>query len=144
LYFSKNIKNIQLSQFNIIYSWVFTITTGKNILNLPQPVLVSKGSLVKVFQNSSIIAVDSSGNSNYSDMYFRSELLHKLNPTSNWRFYFLAVNNFTSYNINFNITHQYLDAGEYSLDFLFINSNQSYNFSIFITQCKFKLSIRFN
>jgi hypothetical protein len=123
---------------NVAYSWSFQIYSGNNTLLLPQAVLVNKGNFIILTQISGQVAIDSTGNASYSDLVWISQTQWtKLNPNSNWRFYFATINNFTSYFNTFKISHTYSNIGLYNLSFVFLSSNQIFSQIINITDCKY-------
>lgn len=123
---------------NVAYSWSFQIYSGNNTLLLPQAVLVNKGNFIILTQISGQVAIDSTGNASYSDLVWISQTQWtKLNPNSNWRFYFTTINNFTSYRNTFNISHTYSNIGLYNLSFVFLSSNQIFSQIINVTDCKY-------
>jgi hypothetical protein len=122
---------------NVVYSWSFQIYSGNNTLLLPQAVLVNKGNFIILTQISGQVAIDNTGNASYSDLVWISQTQWtKLNPNSNWRFYFTSINNFTSYRNTFNISHTYSNIGLYNLSFVFLSSNQIFSQIINVTDCK--------
>ena len=66
---------------NILNTFNFTINSGYNKLILPSPILINKGTLIYLTQNSSLssgISIDQTGNSTYSDMIWGTTI-QKLN-----------------------------------------------------------------
>ena len=122
---------------NVIYTWEFQLSLGYNSLFLPQPVLVSKGNFVLLTQRTGRIAIDTTGNASYSDLVWEPNTQWiKLTELNNWRFYFSALNNFVSYQNNFNIYHIYNNIGEYNITLLFLSSNLSFFHTFYVTNCK--------
>jgi hypothetical protein len=123
---------------NEIYSWTFQISLGYNKIILPQPVEVNKGHFILLTQNSGRIAIDTTGNSSYSDLVWNSTTQWtKLAEFSNWRFFLTTINNFTSYQNTLNIIHSYANIGLYNLTIIFPSSNLSFQQIVNITDCNF-------
>ena len=87
------------------------------------------------------IAIDKTGNSDYSDLMFTRNYWTKLNNNSNWRFLFNTINNLMSYRSYFSITHAYNNIGLYSLSLTLLSSNVSFYQIINITDSKLKKMI---
>ena len=128
-YFTSNLFN---TSFNITYDKIFQINNGSNLINLNQPLAVSKGSFILLQQITGRIAIYQSSN-DYSDLVFQTNAWISLVPKSNWRFYFSTLNNFTSYQGKFNIQHTYMNIGTYTITLKFLSSNQTYQQIINVT-----------
>ena len=122
---------------NLIYSWDVQITLGKNEIKLPFPVLVKKGYFVYLTQNSGKLSIDTSGNSDYSDLEWKSNTWLSINKKSKWRIYLTPVINFTSYQSKLNIVRSYKEVGIYNLSITFLSSNQRFIYSVNITDCMY-------
>ena len=125
------------STMNVIFTWTFTITTGINWIYLPQPVTVYRGYFLKMTQNTGRVAIDSTGNASYTDLAWQSNIWNRLSSNSNWRFYLMALTNFTSYFTTFNLLHSYKNIGLYNVTLNFLSSNVSFTQTVNITDCKY-------
>jgi hypothetical protein len=122
----------------IIYNWNFQIKIGNNTLLLPAPVKVNQGNYILLNQLTGRVAIDTTGNSSYSDLVWNSTTQWtKLAEFSNWRFFLTTINNFTSYQNTLNIIHSYANIGLYKLSLTFLSSNISYQQIVNITDCNF-------
>jgi len=120
------------------YTFTYNISAGFNQILFPQPILVRKGSVILISQNSlnsTSVAVDTSGSASYSDMIWTNNL-SKLNNTSNYRLYFKPMTNFSSYKTEFTLSHAYSKIGIYNVSILFLSSNQLFSQIVNITDCK--------
>ena len=127
--------------FTTIYNFDYTLTSGLNTLYLPSPVIVDKGQLILLTQSTGRIAIDTSGNSTYSDLVWQSPIWTKLNSlNTNWRFYLNVLTNFTSYTTTFNLVKTYKSIGLYNLIITFNSSNQTFQQTINVTDCKLKIN----
>ncbi len=80
----------------IIYNWNFQIKIGNNTLLLPAPVKVNQGNYILLNQLTGRVAIDTTGNSSYSDLVWNSTTQWtKLAEFSNWRFFLTTINNFS-------------------------------------------------
>ena len=126
-------------QPNVVYDSNFTISSGYNKLLLAKPLLVRKGSILLLSQDSSpystTTAVDTTGNEKYSDLIW-SINLSKLNKTNNWRFFLNPITNYTSYENSFTIVHTYNNIGVYNISIMFPSSNQVFQQIVNVTDCK--------
>jgi hypothetical protein len=113
----------------------FQINSGSNMINLNQPLAVSKGSLILLQQVSGRIAIYQSSNE-YSDLVWQTNAWVNLVARSNWRFYFNTISNFTSYQVKFNIQHTYANTGSYVITLRFLSSNQTFQQTVNVTNCK--------
>ena len=129
--------NFNPTQFNIHFSWNFSIQSGFNILPLSQPVSVIQGSFIAIVQTTGLVAIDKNGNATYSDMLLNNGVFYNLSLTSNWRFYLKANTNFSSYANNFSIYHMYTNPGAYSIFLTFNSSNKILPYTVLINQCKY-------
>ena len=121
---------------NKTYSWSFLIASGYNSLTLPQRVLVSKGSLIQVIENSGKLAIDQSNTKAvYSDLVLSKGVWLNLNSNFNYRFYLNPLTNFKVNRYYFNIVYTYSSLGLYNLRIQFMNSDVSYQQTINITEC---------
>jgi hypothetical protein len=123
----------------VIYSWSFTITTGLNYIYLPQPITINNGNFLMLTQITGKVAIDTTGNATYSDLAFKSSVWSKLSSIKNWRFYLTALNNFSSYQTYFSLTHTYKSIGIYNVTLTFSSSNETFMQSVNITDCKYFL-----
>ena len=123
----------------MIYSWSFTITTGLNYIYLPQPITINNGNFLMLTQTTGKVAIDTTGNATYSDLAFKSSVWSKLSSIQNWRFYLTALNNFSSYQTYFSLTHTYKSIGIYNVTLTFSSSNETFTQSVNITDCKYFL-----
>jgi len=123
----------------VIYSWSFTITTGLNYIYLPQPITINNGNFLMLTQTTGKVAIDTTGNATYSDLAFKSSVWSKLSSIQNWRFYLTALNNFSSYQTYFSLTHTYKSIGIYNVTLTFSSSNETFTQSVNITDCKYFL-----
>lgn len=125
--------NIQLK---IHYTFIFQLTNGYNLLYLNQTLLMKKGYFIIINQTNAKLAIDTnSTNIQYSDLQLTNNLWTKLNNTINTRLYFDTIDNFNSYQTNFNIQHTYQNIGIYTLTFTFPASNQIFQHIINVTDC---------
>jgi hypothetical protein len=85
------------------------------------------------------VAIDTTGNATYSDLAFKSSVWSKLSSIKNWRFYLTALNNFSSYQTYFSLTHTYKSIGIYNVTLTFSSSNETFMQSVNITDCKYFL-----
>ena len=124
---------------NIVYNWDIEIILGYNNILLPQPVNVTKGNFLMLTQTTGKVAIDTTGNATYSDLAFKSSVWSKLSSIQNWRFYLTALNNFSSYQTYFSLTHTYKSIGIYNVTLTFSSSNETFTQSVNITDCKYFL-----
>lgn len=87
-------------------------------------------------QNTSRIAIDTSGSATYSDFVFQTPIWTKLNRANNWRFYLNPLTNNTNYQTTFSLTKSYKSIGVYNLVITFNSSNQTFQQTVNITDCK--------
>jgi len=80
-------------------------------------------------QLTALIAIDTTENSKFSDLMW----------IKNWRFYLTALNNFSSYQTYFSLTHTYKSIGIYNVTLTFSSSNETFMQSVNITDCKYFL-----
>ena len=121
------------------YTFTYNISAGFNQILFPQPILVKKGSVILISQNSlnsTSVAVDTSGSASYSDMIWTNNL-SKLNNTSNYRLYFKPLTNFSSYQSSFTLSHAYSNIGLYNMSIFFNSSRQLISQIVNITDCKY-------
>jgi len=123
-----------------VYTFDYTIALGYNNLILPQPVPVSKGYFIQLFQGTGQIAIDTTGNASYSDLVWNTTTQWtKLAEFYNWRFYFTPIYNFTSYQNVLNVLHSYQNIGLYTLSLTFLSSNTTFQQIVNITDCEFQI-----
>ena len=128
----------------VIYDWILTTSVGYNKIILPESVQVNNGNFIVLKQTSSKIAINTAGNATYSDLAWKyTTQWTRLSESANWRFYLNAITNFTSYQTTFNIQHSYLNIGLYSLKITFPSGNQLFEQVVNITDCKFKICIKY-
>lgn len=82
--------NEQLPTSTILSLGSFSVVNGFNRLNFTTR-SVKKGSIFVITVAGAQLALDTSGTAKYSDYYFPTPNLYKLNQTSNWAVY-LKVN----------------------------------------------------
>lgn len=112
------------------------MTAGLNTFYLAQPLTVNQGNFFQVvLTGGGKLAIDTSTNTTYSDMAWQGIIWAEINPISNWRFYFTAMNNFSSYINTFSLKHQYAKIGLYNLSLTFLSSNLVYEQKVNITDC---------
>jgi len=80
------------------------------------------------------VALDTSGNSFYSDIAWLSYIQY-LSPQSNYRFFLKPLTNFSSYQSALSLYHSYAQAGLYTLTLTFQSSNQKFTSLMNITNC---------
>ena len=122
-----------------LYSWNFSVSSGYNKIYLNQSYSVSRGNLVKLTQLAANLAIDKSGNTNFSDFNIDNiniGVFSRLNNLINYRFYLNALSNFKSYQSNFAITRSYRNAGIYSMSITFLSSSLTYYQTINVTDSK--------
>ncbi len=90
-------------------------------------------------QLTALIAIDTTENSKFSDLMWIKNYWSKLNNNTNWRFYLTALNNFSSYQTYFSLTHTYKSIGIYNVTLTFSSSNETFMQSVNITDCKYFL-----
>jgi len=112
---------------------------GFNQILLQNPIGVQKGQMILLTQLTTLIAIDTKGNSSCSDLILTQNIWSKLNKNSNWRLYFTTITNFFSYQSNFGLTHYYSKIGLYYLSITFLSSNITFNKQINVTDCKNKI-----
>jgi hypothetical protein len=123
-----------------VYTFDYTIALGYNNLILPQPVPVSKGYFIQLFQGTGQIAIDTTGNASYSDLVWNTTTQWtKLAEFYNWIFYFTPIYNFTSYQNVLNVLHSYQNIGLYTLSLTFLSSNTTFQQIVNITDCEFQI-----
>ena len=133
VYLAQNPFNITM---DVIYNFDFDITIGKNEINFPQPIKVDRGQFVYLTQLDGQLAIDYSGNATFSDLVWNvTTKWTKLSEYSNWKFYFNARTNFTSYQNYFYLSHTYLNVGIYPLSIIFETSGQIISKIINVTDC---------
>ncbi len=137
VYFSNYPSDLTLT---VLYSWNFSVSSGYNKIYLNQSYPVSRGNLVGLTQMNATIAIDTSGNTSFSDFNIdniATGIYSQLNNLINYQFYLNALINFTSYQSNFAITHSYKNASLYNMSITFLNSNLTYYQAINVTDSKF-------
>lgn len=110
---------------------------GYNKIMLAQPFKVPKGSFVLVRQITAKLAIDSSLNFTFSDLFWTSSIWSEINEYSNLKLYLNTINNFTSYYSNFNLFHPYVNTDTYNITITFLSSNQVFCQTVEITDCEF-------
>ena len=106
---------------------------------------MKKGYFILVNQTIGKIAIDTTGNSQYSDLQYSStsSLWTKLNTSSNYRLYLDTIDNFNSYQSTINITYTYANAGIYTITLTFPSSNQIFQQTVNITDCEYNFRLNF-
>lgn len=102
---------------------------------------MSKGQFILLTQNTSKIAIDTSGSGAYSDFVFQTPIWTKLNTANNWRFYLNPLTNISNYQTTFSLTKAYKSIGVYNLVITFNSSNQTFQQTVNITDCMIFLFI---
>jgi len=123
-----------------LYSWNFSVSSGYNKIYLNQSYPVSRGNLVKLTQLGANLAIDTSGNTTFSDFNIDNiniGVLSRLNNLINYQFYLNALTNFTSYQSNFAVTRSFKNASLYNMSITFLSSNLTYYQTININDSKF-------
>lgn len=87
-------------------------------------------------QNTSRIAIDTTGSATNSDFVYQSPIWTKLNTANNWRFYLNPLTNISIYQTTFSLTKTYKSIGVYNLVITFNSSNQTFQQTVNITDCK--------
>jgi hypothetical protein len=127
LYFN----NFPLQQeLNYLYAIEISVNFGYNIIYLNAPIDIKMGYFIILTQTTALVAIDSTGNSLFSDMFSANNVFMNLNINLNWRFYFNALTNISSYQVTVNIKHSYSNSGLYKLSMNFSNSSFAYNQNI--------------
>ena len=106
-------------------------------MNLKNSVLVYRGNLILLTQQTGNVALDTSGKAEYSDLAWQKTIWSQLSSFQNNRFYFTTINDFIGYEVSFNLMHSYEEIGSYNLSVTFAQSNQIYSQIIEITDCNF-------
>ena len=114
---------------------------GSNKFIFPNAVNVVCGSFIYLTQTSSQIAIDTTGNSAFSDLVWTSTFWSKLNEFQNYRLYFKALNNFTSYFNSFELSHSYSTIGTFNIMLSFSGSAQVLTQQVLVTDCKLNLPV---
>lgn len=108
----------------VIYSWIFQVTAGYNILNLANSVSVNKGFMILLNQNTAKIAIDVSGTAVYSDLALVQNIVWSpVNANSNWRFFLNTLDDFIAYGFTLNFVHTYSDSSLFNMSFMYTNPN---------------------
>ena len=100
------------------------------MIYLNAPIDIKMGYFIILTQTTALVAIDSTGNSLFSDMFSANNIFMNLNINLNWRFYFNALTNISSYQVTVNIKHSYSNSGLYKLTMNFSNSSFAYNQNI--------------
>ena len=137
-FLSKKYNNIEnetnatyLSGVNYLKSWSFNVKKGINLLNITEPEVYSKGSIVMIStpNNSTKIQMTIASNISSADYVF-GRSLSKINPNESNIFYRLCIRAITKryiYNFtNGSISQTFNASGSYS--FLFNVSQKSTNY----------------
>lgn len=85
--------------------------------------------------NSTSVAIDTLGESPYSDMIWSANNIYEINTNINWRFYINPLTNFTLYENSFTLVHSYDFIGLYNITLNFMSSNKILVQTINITDC---------
>jgi len=117
-------------ELNYLYAIEISVNFGYNIIYLNAPIDIKMGYFIILTQTTALVAIDSTGNSLFSDMFSANNVFMNLNINLNWRFYFNALTNISSYQVTVNIKHSYSNSGLYKLSMNFSNSSFAYNQNI--------------
>ena len=130
--------NFPLQQeLNYLYTIEISVNFGYNMIYLNTPIDIKMGYFIILTQTTALVAIDSTGNSLFSDMFSANNVYMNLNINLNWRFYFNALTNISSYQVTVNIKHSYSNSGLYKLTMNFSNSSFAYNQNIDINDSIF-------
>jgi hypothetical protein len=134
LYFN----NFPLQQeLNYLHTIEISVNFGYNMIYLNAPIDIKMGYFIILTQATALVAIDSTGNSLFSDMFSANNVYMNLNINLNWRFYFNAIKKISSYQVTVNIKHSYSNSGLYKLTMNFSNSSFAYNQNIDINDSIF-------
>ena len=117
-------------ELNYLYAIEISVNFGYNMIYLNAPIDIKMGYFIILTQTTALVAIDSTGNSLFSDMFSANNIFMNLNINLNWRFYFNALTNISSYQVTVNIKHSYSNSGLYKLTMNFSNSSFAYNQNI--------------
>ncbi len=134
VYFSNSYYNSSLR--NSIYVGNFTANLGFNRILFNQPVIVKRGSLLLLTQNTGLVAIDGSISSTYSDLVNQGNIFTNLSYLVNQRVLISPLTNFSSYNANISLSHVYSNYGSYNLTLTFANTKQAFTQAIKTNNCK--------
>lgn len=130
--------NFPLQQeLNYLYTIEISVNFGYNMIYLNAPIDIKMGYFIILTQTTALVAIDSTGNSLFSDMFSANNVYMNLNINLNWRFYFNALTNISSYQVTVNIIHSYSNSGLYKLTMNFSNSSFAYSQNIDINDSIF-------
>lgn len=111
---------------------------GENEIYLSDPLLLERGQFIFLTQITGRIAIDTTTNNSYSDLFWNSATKWtKLALSSNWRFYLKPIITFKSYTSVLRISHRYNNIGIYNISFTFLNTGETIKDTINITDGNF-------
>lgn len=137
-------QNCYLTNFTIIFSSDYQVSSGYNVIYLSQPIVLNKGNFIWLNQTSARIALDKTGNTLISDLYWQLPAWIRMSASSNWRFYFNALTNFSSYQNVINLLNRYNKTGLYNVSITLMSSNEKTYQTILVTDCKRYLTLKKN